>query len=239
MYWAVLTSLVALLGLDGLRRAKRRGVFADVGAIACVLVAYLIVARCLTMAYVLALAQNHCPDWLLAAAGMTAAIMLFYGLSKRWPTDTALGFAVPGLARSVSLGVVVGCTLAVAFTRITSNLGATHYTFGGLLVCSNLVPVSVLEEAIFRGRMMEILLSHVSADRALLLQAVIFAAAHIGGFLFFLKGPGWAFIIKQLVVVFIAGYAFGLLRVRTGNLWASTVAHVVYNILVLLDTASV
>ena len=83
----------------------------------------------------------------------------------------------------------------------------------------------LLEELAFRGFLQPLLVSTFGAVGGVLLQAVPFAAMH---------GAEYAWSWQRLVVMFVAGSAFGWMRHRTGSTQASTFMHAGFNSVVFL-----
>ena len=81
------------------------------------------------------------------------------------------------------------------------------------------------EELAFRGFLQPLLVSTFGAVGGVLLQAVPFAALH---------GAEYAWSWQQLIVMLLAGSAFGWMRHRTGSTAASTYMHAGFNFVVFL-----
>jgi hypothetical protein len=78
------------------------------------------------------------------------------------------------------------------------------------------------EELAFRGFLMPLLVRSCGAAGGVLLQALPFALLH---------GPEYGWAWQQLIVMFLAGVAFGVVRQHTGSTAASTYAHAAFNAL--------
>jgi hypothetical protein len=87
------------------------------------------------------------------------------------------------------------------------------------------------EELAFRGFLQPLLVATFGAVGGVLLQAVPFAVLH---------GAEYAWSWQQLILMFVAGSAFGWMRHRTGSTAASTYMHAGFNLVVfagmLLDS---
>ncbi len=81
------------------------------------------------------------------------------------------------------------------------------------------------EELAFRGFLQPLLVSTFGAAGGVLLQAVPFAALH---------GAEYAWSWQQLLVMLLAGSAFGWMRQRTGSTAASTYMHAGFNCVVFM-----
>jgi len=167
-------------------------------------------------------------------AGAVVLLFVWFGLRKLWPTRLPLGFRTDNVPRAVVVGAIAGVVLVGALTDIfTKKLGTLPPYFWIVFVHSNLLSQCLLEEAVFRGRIMQ-LLEHItrSADAIVVVQAVLFAAVHLFGYIaYFGSATGEVYSMRALSLHFVTGYAFGLLRLRTGTLWAPLAAHLAYNLL--------
>lgn len=90
--------------------------------------------------------------------------------------------------------------------------------FASLLVVCLIAPV--VEEMLFRGLILRSFLVNYSVNRAIVLSSLLFALFHMN--------------LYQLPVAFIAGCLFAWLYVRTRSLWASILAHALYNACAML-----
>ncbi|MBM3747814.1 MAG: CPBP family intramembrane metalloprotease [Acidobacteria bacterium] len=77
------------------------------------------------------------------------------------------------------------------------------------------------EELAFRGFLMPLLVRNLTAVPAILSTAVLFSALH---------GPEYAWSWKHLVLITVAGVAFGWMRQHSGSTAAATVMHAGYNV---------
>lgn len=77
------------------------------------------------------------------------------------------------------------------------------------------------EELAFRGFLMPLLVRTVGPAGGILLQALPFALLH---------GPEYKWVWQQLIVMFLAGAGFGLVRYRTGSTAAAAYAHAAFNL---------
>jgi membrane protease YdiL (CAAX protease family) len=83
----------------------------------------------------------------------------------------------------------------------------------------------LFEELAFRGFLQPLLARTFGALGGVLLQAVPFALLH---------GVEYAWAWQQLIVMFLAGSAFGWMRYRTGSTAASTYMHAAFNFIAFL-----
>lgn len=134
------------------------------------------------------------------------------GLELRDVVYGVLGFAL--------FAIVVICAFAAdsGFTDAIEDIADTiaHYTpqqrvFFVLMGITAAIP----EETIFRGIMQPTLQNKAGRWPGVLLTAIIFAVYHVQ----------FAFALPLLLSHFCFGLILGLLRERTGTLWASAIAH--------------
>jgi membrane protease YdiL (CAAX protease family) len=85
-----------------------------------------------------------------------------------------------------------------------------------------LVP-AVCEETLFRGIVFSSLCAAMGAGRVVFLQAFLFALIHID------PAPGGTLVAYRVPFAFGVGLALGMLRLRTGSLAASALAHALLN----------
>jgi len=78
----------------------------------------------------------------------------------------------------------------------------------------------LFEELFFRGFLFAVVQGVAGAWPAIALTSVVFSLLH---------GPEYQWAWQHLVVIFVAGVAFGFARYRTGSTAASTLLHAGYN----------
>ncbi|PQJ49081.1 hypothetical protein BTO01_26715 [Vibrio jasicida] len=78
----------------------------------------------------------------------------------------------------------------------------------------------LIEELLFRGIILRGFLKHYSDNTSILLSSMLFALAHL--------------TLTQLPVAYVLGALLGWLYVKTKSLWASILAHGIYNMCVML-----
>jgi membrane protease YdiL (CAAX protease family) len=81
------------------------------------------------------------------------------------------------------------------------------------------------EELAFRGFLMPLLVRTFGPAGGVLLQALPFALLH---------GPEYMWVWQQLIVMFLAGAGFGLVRYRTGSTAAAACAHAAFNLIAVV-----
>ena len=192
-----------------------------------------------------ALALASVVVWLAAAAstgplgiwvtigGTAAALGLAVLLFDR-PASTALLRPSP---RLVLLGAAAGAVMAVAthllyppLARVlpfiatdTTQLYAAFRAPSLVVASVALVPVIVGEELVWRGVVQASLVQRLGAWRGVALAAVVYALVHAP-----LGSP------VLVAVAFFCGLAWGTLRATTASLVPPLVAHLLWDVLVLL-----
>jgi membrane protease YdiL (CAAX protease family) len=170
-------------------------------------------------------------------------------------TARDLGLCWHGAVRSAGIGLLVALALAlpaVLFLLAPPLIGnrVTHAPLSSLTMESVLwrafawmpLDTALPEEVAFRGVLLAGLLRHLTTSRAVLISALAFTLWHVvivsrtlsvtnlsGEPLLLILGTVGAF-----TSVFIGGIVFAALRLRTGNLAASIVAHWAFNTVLLI-----
>lgn len=147
------------------------------------------------------------------------------GLRFRW-IDIPLGIAA-AFGLMITLIVINVITTLIGLPK-GSNLndvaenGRSVGVFVYLLVLAGVV-APITEEILLRGVMLRGLLSRFGGWIAVVIQAVIFGAAH------FTAGEGWG-NIDLIVSLSVMGFGLGFLAKLTGRLGTGIVAHAVFNL---------
>jgi len=134
------------------------------------------------------------------------------GLALRDVAYGVLGFALFAIVVTCVFAAESGFKDAIAYIADT----IAHYTpqqraFFALMGLIAAIP----EETIFRGIMQPTLQKKVGRWSGILLTAVIFAVYHVH----------FAFALPRIISHICWGLILGLLRERTGTLWAPAIAH--------------
>lgn len=130
--------------------------------------------------------------------------------------------------RDVAYGVFGFALLALSLVCVLASDGGfkdamsyiadkiAHYTpqQRALFVLMGVI-AAIPEETIFRGVMQPTLQKMLGRWPGILLTAVIFSLFHVQ----------YGFAVPMLLSHFVTGLVLGLLRERTGNLWAAAIAH--------------
>jgi membrane protease YdiL (CAAX protease family) len=143
-----------------------------------------------------------------------------------FPTSNFLSNVLVGV-----LGAVARIALTkLAFATATFALGffgftiipaiITSITTAAVIKSSFLIPIA--EEILIRGFLLAGEMKIFSENKAIFENAKIFSILHLTN-------------VFNCICAFGAGILYGRMRVITGNLWASTIAHSLYNLNILFD----
>ncbi|MEO5681318.1 MAG: CPBP family intramembrane glutamic endopeptidase [Chitinophagaceae bacterium] len=161
------------------------------------------------------------------AAISVALVWLFRKLVDRRSFES-MGFAIDKNGSHAGTGFFLGIFLLCAGTCIlffTKNLVWTDISFNGndLFISFGLMLiVAFYEEIVFRGYILNNLLTSFSKWPALVIAAFIFALAH-------LANPN--FSVLAAINILLAGILLGLNYIYTRNLWFSIMLHFTWNFL--------
>lgn len=188
----------------------------------------------------------------LQQPGMQAAlVMLVLGLAaatvvlliwRRWPRLWSLarppgfGFVRPERMAFLALAMVVGLAAPVIGGWLTQWLAHGHpvtqniqqlgeHTPLGWRIPLVLMVVSLgplVEELLFRGMLLSALLQRWGSAAAIVLSSLAFALAHL---------PGLDWQVFALPDLLLLALALAWLRLRSGSIWPSVVAHGANNLL--------
>jgi membrane protease YdiL (CAAX protease family) len=243
MLGTILVTVIALILLAAIKTISERfsrmpG--ADICAGICSLLAYLMIAHRLCGIYTSAILSDV-PRSMLLITGtglLSLSGLIYIGLVKLWPISKSDVPFMPRITVAGSLaGFSVGLIMSTAMTTTWINFHGLPKDFLGMLLLSNTVPMSIAEEFLFRGRVTQIIDARVSSKcRVNMLQATVFAVAHLHGILFFL--PQYGIVVKQLACVYVLGCVYGLLAAHFRSYWPSILAHVCYNTVVMINVLS-
>lgn len=123
-----------------------------------------------------------------------------------------LGFAVGAFIVTCVFAAEYGFRHAIAYIADT----IAHYTpqQRALFVLMGII-AAIPEETVFRGIIQPTLQNKVGRWSGILLTAVVFALYHVQ----------YALVLPRLISHTCWGLVLGLLRERTGTLWAPAIAH--------------
>lgn len=186
-------------------------------------------------AHAIAAAHGH-P--LLVVSASTSVVMLAYLVLvkiREWRAVLELG--VRPMPRELGIGLALG---AVACMAIVAGSLALQAWQGGAPAASDDVLLegalrafvlsrqsAVIEEIVFRGLLLRWLWGRLGVDRAVLLQALVFGAAHY-------PQGGAPQVVLATVMGLVLGYAFLWRR----SLWTPIGVHFAWDVLALLSGTS-
>ena len=164
-----------------------------------------------------------------------AFIFIWFGLrSAIWNEKPALGFPIDyNGAKQLGIGLASGCVIGTAFFLSFWKQISFYPHLPASIICALTFTftAAIIEECIFRGRLLEMLEKRIkTANRVLLLQAIVFALIR------------WVTIgidndatTIDLFALFCIGLILGWMRQKTGNLWMSTGASMIINTMLMCD----
>ena len=165
------------------------------------------------------------PLYQLVPLAVYAVVVLAVGPLRRtvaWVRVGRLGVGVLGLTLAL---ILVSSTALVAYyylfrpdvTRVAAQMPT--WLPGNLLVAGAFFSVlnAVMEEAVFRGVLLDALESQLGPGWAVLVQGVVFGVVHQNGYP---PGPVGVFLAA------VYGVLLGWLRLRSGGMAAPVAAHV-------------
>lgn len=185
------------------------------------------------------------PDRLIVVVILTvicSAFLVSWLLVRRWgpgramdPGPAGLGFTAPP-GRFIALGTALGIAAPVIGGLLTQFLAGEHAVSQAVSDIADkahvgmrvaLLPVVVLigpavEELLFRGALLSILRTRLGDGWAIGLSAVIFGTVHL---------PDLAWLWYAVPNLVLVGLFCAWLRVRSGSIWPSFVAHAANNAL--------
>lgn len=150
--------------------------------------------------------------WMGRYARLSLREVGWTGLSLRDVAYGALGFALFAILVTGSHAAEIGFDEAIAYITDTIR----HYTpqQRAFFVLMGVI-AAIPEETIFRGIVQPTLQKKRGRWLGILLTAIIFALYHVQ----------YGFVLQRLINHTCWGLILGLLRERTGTLWAPAIAH--------------
>jgi membrane protease YdiL (CAAX protease family) len=140
-------------------------------------------------------------------------------LPRRWTGFTVLGLAALGVGATLGCGILAAALqqslapMNPVWTELMSRSLVPLSGFWGLVLLA--VLPGICEELLFRGAVLALLRKGMGAPWAVVLQAALFALAHLYGFRF--------------LPTFAVGLATGWLVWRTGSLIPAMLLHILHN----------
>jgi membrane protease YdiL (CAAX protease family) len=155
--------------------------------------------------------------WWFAAGPLVAVVVLFSTAGVTWwifgDTDSNW-FVRHALAMQESLsGVPKNSALSTKFLIVTIP-AMVFSPFG--------------EEFLFRGYLLAAFSAKLGTSASLVIQAAAFALVHLAHYGLDPFQP--ELILVWLPSMFLAGYTFGWITVKSGSVWCAVISHTVYNL---------
>ncbi|KAB8061052.1 CPBP family intramembrane metalloprotease [Janthinobacterium sp. FT14W] len=160
---------------------------------------------------------------------LLAAVLVWFGyrfyvrrIEKRQPTELAM----PGMARELGRGLLLGAGLVVLTFAVLAVLGV--YQFSGvnalnvllLLPLAELLLVGMAEEMMFRGVIFGVTERALGSKAAIVISALVFSLAHL---------PNAGFSLLAIAGLVTYGVLQAALYLQTRRLWVCIGTHVGWN----------
>jgi membrane protease YdiL (CAAX protease family) len=173
-----------------------------------------------------------------------AALVTLWAARARWPRlwtqaqPPGFGFATPAAAYCIA-AVLLGLVVPLIGGKLTELLAHGHAVpqdvkqlgggaSAGFRIVLTLAVVSIgplVEELLFRGVLLSALLRRLRTAWAVLASAALFALVHL---------PDLHWLWYALPNLALLGVVLAWLRLRSGSLWPSVIAHASNNLLAML-----
>jgi len=165
----------------------------------------------------------------LAYGAWLASLWLIFRARYDAPLAKSLAWIVP--RRGLSLSVLLGPALAISVALLGRILNTPQIDdpFRKLLhgpLAISVLGISVvllgplLEELVFRGFVLPLLMRDLGVISGILATAIPFALLH---------GPQYSWQWQYVVLILLVGSTLGIVRYRTGSTLASALLHILYN----------
>lgn len=160
---------------------------------------------------------------------LLAAVLVWFAyrfyvrrIEKRQPAELAM----PGMARELGRGLLLGAGLVFLTFVVLAALGV--YQFSGvnalslmlLLPLAELVLVGMAEEMMFRGILFGVTARALGSKAAIVISSLVFALAHL---------PNAGFSLLAIIAIAAYGVLQAALYMQTRRLWVSIGTHVGWN----------
>ncbi|NVI82297.1 CPBP family intramembrane metalloprotease [Janthinobacterium sp. BJB401] len=160
---------------------------------------------------------------------LLAALLVWCGyrfyvrhIEKRQPDELAM----PGMARELGRGLLLGAGLVVLTFVVLAALGV--YQLGGvnalsvllLLPLAELVLVGMAEEMMFRGVLFGVTARALGSKAAIVISSLVFALAHL---------PNAGFSMLAIIALVAYGVLQAALYMQTRRLWVCIGTHIGWN----------
>ena len=160
---------------------------------------------------------------------LLAAVLVWFAyrfyvrrIEKRQPAELAM----PGMARELGRGLLLGAGLVFLTFVVLAALGV--YQFSGvnalslmlLLPLAELVLVGMAEEMMFRGILFGVTARALGSKAAIVISSLVFALAHL---------PNAGFSLLAIIAIAAYGVLQAALYMQTRRLWVCIGTHVGWN----------
>lgn len=137
----------------------------------------------------------------------------------------------------ITLLVMVVYLLIAAFMA-HQRIGVVA-SFKSTMWLQDFLLVGLCEETVFRGYFLNRLRVLLKNDNnALMTQAILFALIHLPRYLTTYPVASFLTILSQLLTVFVLGYLFGWLFLKSRSLWPSIIVHSTWDLLIVMLVGS-
>ncbi|MHB1457449.1 MAG: CPBP family intramembrane glutamic endopeptidase [Armatimonadota bacterium] len=171
---------------------------------------------------------------LIKTTGIVIIASIFISCGLRgaiWKEKPALGFPINhNGAQQFGIGLLSGFVIGTAFFLSFWKQISFYPHLPASIICALTFTftAAIIEECIFRGRLLEMLEKKKTANKALFLQAIIFTLVR-------LVAIGINGAPTNLFALPCIGLILGWMRQKTGNLWMSTGADMIINTMLMCD----
>jgi len=191
----------------------------------------------------------NAPEWICMAAYsliyIAAALLLVklvfgkmfkfrleeLGLSKfsLKPVYVVLAFLLPAAVCGIYLLFVKGSYVP---SEMDAGKKASALVFG---VFYTAIAAAVVEEALFRGVLMNLLKKRWNTAVGVLVPSVLFGAVHIME----MENPNVLDCVQVVAAGALAGILFSLIAIKTGSVWNSMIVHSIWNLVIAGNILSI
>lgn len=166
-------------------------------------------------------------------AGYLAALIPLYAIFRtRYGASPMLAIRMPVSTKDAVLSIQLGILTAFGITAIAVLLRTPQLKMpmeemledNASLIAAAVLGVTLgpwFEELLFRGLLQPLLGRYLGIVPSILLSALPFALLH---------GPQYAWSWRHVLLITLAGCAFGIHRLRTNSTGAAAVMHAAYNL---------
>lgn len=173
--------------------------------------------------------------------GLASALLLLHGFGLLAGT----GFGPKGLAKGIWVGAFLLLVSVYDFWSYLMYLDPNTFTqpsTAAIVFCLlHVLLIGLLEETVFRGGVLRLLLQKWGGSRrgillSVLLSSLFFGLVHLTNWLYY-PHMFWS-TMSQIIYAFFAGVLFCAIYLRCGNLWAVSLLHAAFNASLVLSLFS-